>query len=247
MLPATQTHAGLPSKRFLQSSIWISWHSTTATQRRFHDPFLDLTEFDAQWVADVQWTYECRFLTPDHINSQNLVSKGAPTTAITPNDLPDKSKTERMRHIHLVFKGLDTISTVILNDVHLLDTNNMITEYTVEVTRHLRTNGKDNVLLIRFDSASLAGLDRASYDLLHAFPVPQAEVSRAAIRKAEYQWGWDGGPVLNTAGSWQPVILDSFDAPFWRGLRQSREKDRKESRRCSSWDSSASKPRLRDQ
>ncbi|KAL1889265.1 hypothetical protein Sste5346_009020 [Sporothrix stenoceras] len=88
----------------------------------------------------------------------------------------------------------------------------MFVQYTVDVTHRLHTNPEeDNVLLIMFESARLAGLDRVYGGTKHEYHVHQTEIGRAAIRKAQYQWGWDWGPILNTAGPWKPIVLDSYD------------------------------------
>ena len=31
------------------------------------------------------------------------------------------------------------------------------------------------------------------------------------VRKAQYGWGWDWGPVLVTAGPWKPISVESYD------------------------------------
>ncbi|KUJ24643.1 beta-mannosidase precursor [Mollisia scopiformis] len=35
---------------------------------------------------------------------------------------------------------------------------------------------------------------------------------RVAVRKAQYHWGWDWGPILMTAGPWRPVWLEMYHA-----------------------------------
>ncbi len=114
--------------------------------------------------------------------------------------------------MQLVFKGLDTVSTVSVNGIRVLETDNMFVEYKVDITKHLLSGPHgENVLTIAFDSARKVGLDRVANGPRHEYHVHQTEIGRAAVRKAQFQWGWDWGPVLLTAGPWKPVVLDCYD------------------------------------
>ena len=118
------------------------------------DPFLDLNEFDARWVADVRWTYACHFRSPDYITKRRIDKKKEPPNETTSTDTPKETDRKegdhpkvaqqetidnesRTRRTRLVFKGLDTLTTVTLNGVHLLNTENMFVEYTADVTDRL--------------------------------------------------------------------------------------------------------------
>jgi beta-mannosidase len=35
---------------------------------------------------------------------------------------------------------------------------------------------------------------------------------RLFVRKAQYHWGWDWGPAINTSGPWRPVYLETFSS-----------------------------------
>ena len=35
---------------------------------------------------------------------------------------------------------------------------------------------------------------------------------RLFVRKAQYHWGWDWGPAINTSGPWRPIYLETFSA-----------------------------------
>jgi beta-mannosidase len=37
-------------------------------------------------------------------------------------------------------------------------------------------------------------------------------MARLAVRKAQYHWGWDWGPILNTCGPWREVRLETYQA-----------------------------------
>lgn len=110
----------------------------------------------------------------------------------------------------LVFEGLDTFATVLLNGKEILKTDNMFVAYRVDVTALLQ---EQNQLEIVFESAVVRGRELVQeHSHEHAFYVRQTENSRVPVRKAQYHWGWDWGPLLNTAGPWKPVFVERYEA-----------------------------------
>lgn len=110
----------------------------------------------------------------------------------------------------LVFEGLDTFATVTLNGKEILKTDNMFVSYRVNVSEHIKQEG-ENELEIVFDSAWLRGRELVKeHSHEHNFLVRQTEAGRVAVRKAQYNWGWDWGPILMTAGPWKPVYLEQY-------------------------------------
>ncbi len=108
----------------------------------------------------------------------------------------------------VVFEGLDTFAIVSLNGSKILTSDNMFVSHRVDISNLLQ---EDNVLEITFDSATLRGTELVkehSYE--HVFYVRQTDVSRMPVRKAQYHWGWDWGPILTTAGPWRPVYLEQY-------------------------------------
>jgi beta-mannosidase len=109
------------------------------------------------------------------------------------------------RQLFLQFDGLDTRANVYLNGVLILQADNMFRQWTVPVksgVSHTR-----NILLVRFLSASHIARIRKAKE-----PVPYPENERIYIRKAQYQFGWDWGPRLVTAGIWRIVRLTASPA-----------------------------------
>lgn len=112
----------------------------------------------------------------------------------------------------LVFSGLDTFATVYLNEEKLLESENMFVSYRVNVTDRIKA-GSENTLRIVFHSAIVRGEELIKeYGNEHKFYVRQTERSRVPVRKAQYNWGWDWGPILMTAGPWKPVSLKTYVA-----------------------------------
>lgn len=103
-------------------------------------------------------------------------------------------------NIDLVFYGLDTFSEIYLNGKLLRTTDNMFRTWEIPVKQYLRSG--DNLLQIKFKSAVTAGKELAKKV---SFMMPESP--RSFVRKAQYQFGWDWGPRLVTAGIWKDIKL----------------------------------------
>ncbi|KAI1780808.1 glycoside hydrolase family 2 protein [Hypoxylon cercidicola] len=161
-------------------------HMDLLANNRIPDPFIDLNELAVRWIAEKDWIYRVQFKKPTGLAAQESVTTD------------------------LVFEGLDTFATVRLNGTGILKSDNMFLSHRVDISSLLKD---DNVLEITFDSAMLRGrqlVKEHSYE--HTFYVRQTEVSRVPVRKAQYNWGWDWGPILMTAGPWRPVYLEQYIA-----------------------------------
>lgn len=172
-----------------------SIHTDLLHNGEIPDPFVDLNELAVRWVAERDWHYR-RTITADELRPRGGHPAG-----------PER--------VDLVFEGLDTFSTVYLNDSEVLATDNMFTSHRVDVTGLLRRTGKDLgdiELKIVFKSASVRGRELVKEHPEHNFLVRQTQPGRLPVRKAQYHWGWDWGPILTTAGIWRPVYLDHYVA-----------------------------------
>ena len=145
------------------------------------DPFVRLHERDVTWVDQSDWVYETTF----------TLDNGA-----QPNTF-------------LRFHGLDTIAEITLNGEPLGATDNMHLMYEFPVTGKLIPG--ENHLQVVFRSAWRVGGERqAEWNADGEDTLPYHWDNwnpRAFVRKAQYQYGWDWGPVLRGCGIWQPVEL----------------------------------------
>ncbi|KPE52439.1 beta-mannosidase [Chryseobacterium indologenes] len=107
------------------------------------------------------------------------------------------------QHIDLVFSGLDTFSEIFLNGKLLAKTDNMFRKWEIPVKEFLKEG--ENELKVKFKSAVKEGKK-----LAEKVPFTMPESPRSFVRKAQYQFGWDWGPRLVTAGIWKDVKLE-----FW--------------------------------
>jgi beta-mannosidase len=112
-------------------------------------------------------------------------------------------KTLRKKHIELNFEGLDTYASVYLNDSIILKANNAFRAWNVDVKSLLKP---DNELRIVFESTS-----KYEEKEKEKLPYELPEGERIFTRKAQFQYGWDWGPKLNTSGIWRTVELVAWN------------------------------------
>jgi len=117
------------------------------------------------------------------------------------------SKELENQNINLIFYGLDTFSEIYLNGKLLKETDNMFRKWEIPVKTYLKVG--DNVLQVKFKSAVNEGKELAK-----KVPFTTPESPRSFVRKAQYQFGWDWGPRLVTAGIWKEVKLE-----FWNNAK----------------------------
>ncbi|WP_160136820.1 beta-mannosidase [Chryseobacterium sp. c4a] len=123
------------------------------------------------------------------------------------------SKEFNFTNIDLVFNGLDTFSEIYLNGKLLKKTDNMFRKWEIPVKEYLKQG--TNLLQVKFKSAVSTGKELAK-----KVPFTLPESPRSLVRKAQYQFGWDWGPRLVTAGVWKDVQLQ-----FWNHAKINIVKD----------------------
>ena len=146
------------------------------------DPHLDVNEALLAWVGLVDWTYEGIL----HVTAENLAAAE--------------------RH-ELVFDGIDTVATVVLNGTVIAEVANQHQTYRLDVTGILQPG--DNALEVRFRSpVKYANAQSLVYGARpRPYPMPFE-----AIRKSACSFGWDWGPATFTSGIWRPARLESWSA-----------------------------------
>ncbi|KAI9899249.1 hypothetical protein N3K66_005710 [Trichothecium roseum] len=149
------------------------------------DPYIGKNELEVQWVGERVWVYRTSFTSP-------AVSEGSKAV--------------------LSFEGLDTFATVVLNGEPILETDNMFIPERVDVTGKLKKQGEQNDMVITFDCAYLRGWELVEKHPHHKWGCWNGDVSRLAVRKTQYHWGWDWGPTLLSCGPWRPVSLEVYES-----------------------------------
>ena len=151
------------------------------------DPYLDGNEAAIRWMYPIDWRY---------------------ATVLDPADLPLEPPGVGER-VDLVFDGIDTVSTVWLNQganrVELGRTYNMHRSYRFDISRHL-TGGWAALEVDLHSATAYAEAEQQRLgDLPRPYPAPYN-----FIRKMACSFGWDWGPDLRTAGLWKPVRLERW-------------------------------------
>ncbi|WEJ94840.1 glycosyl hydrolase family 2 protein [Yamadazyma tenuis] len=146
------------------------------------DPFLDDNEKLVQWVGLKDWEYKVSF-TPE-------------------------ASVSKLKVHELVFEGLDTFADVFLNGRKIISTDNMFVHYKADVGKYIKF-GEENELRIYFYSAIVKGRELEKKFGWHG--CSNGETSRTHVRKAQYHYGWDWGPLLMTCGPYRPIKFVSYD------------------------------------
>ncbi|XP_043477175.1 beta-mannosidase [Leptopilina heterotoma] len=117
--------------------------------------------------------------------------------------------------IALIFHGLDTFSTIFLNDEYIGTSDNMFVKYNFNVKKHLKKEvNSTNKLEVHF--ASPLKISEMFYDKqkLNYEVVPKCtpekyngECHVNHIRKMQASFSWDWGPAFPSIGIWKDVEL----------------------------------------
>ncbi|XP_055490764.1 LOW QUALITY PROTEIN: beta-mannosidase [Leucoraja erinacea] len=141
-----------------------------------------------RWVGLDNWTYTRTFTLP-----------------------PDVRKWKR---VNLVCDGLDTVATILLNNVTLGTASNMFRRYTFDSTDVIKER---NYIEVRFVSAVLYAAERnaahSQYSVPPDCPPPQqnGECHVNFIRKEQSSFSWDWGPSFPTQGIWKDIRIEMYE------------------------------------
>ncbi|MDD7913094.1 beta-mannosidase [Polaribacter ponticola] len=109
----------------------------------------------------------------------------------------------KKNNIALNFEGLDTYASIYLNDSLLGQTNNAFRKFNFNIKKIAK---KENQLRVIFTNTASKEEIAA-----HKNPYKLPEGERIFTRKAQFQYGWDWGPKLNTSGIWKDIYINAWD------------------------------------
>ena len=107
------------------------------------------------------------------------------------------------KNIELNFDGLDTYAKIYLNGSLLGETNNAFKKFTFNIKKLAK---KENNIRVFFSNT-----DEKETVLESDNPYKLPEGKRIYTRKAQFQYGWDWGPKLNTLGIWKDVSINAWN------------------------------------
>lgn len=154
-------------------------YSDLKANKLIEDPFYRDNEKKIYWVDSCGWEYKTVFDVDSNLYSRKM--------------------------INLVFDGLDTYASVMLNGQPLIETNNMFRQWQVNIKPLLKRSG--NRLSVVFRSAIEVTDSMAN----RALPLVLPDNNRVYARKAQCQFGWDWGPRFIGCGIWKRVWIDAFN------------------------------------
>jgi len=162
-------------------------HLDLFNNNMIEDPYWENNELKQRWVENENWIYVNHLLfDPTIYNTDN---------------------------IDLVFEGLDTYATVLLNCDTILIADNMFRSWTVDVKEKLIT-GLNEIKII-FTSPithNKESVDKYAYKLPSGNEASDIKTKVSSFtRKAAYHFGWDWGPRFVTSGIWRPVKLKGWN------------------------------------
>lgn len=153
-------------------------------------PFEGMQEPEYAWVEERDWSYRCEF----------------------------EAVPERFAQWDLVFHGLDTYATVVLNGTVILEADNAHRTWRAEDVDLLPMNE----LRVEFRPTVAEGqrrLDALKSPVpLSNEPRPKGRQTSGVTRKPQFQFGWDWGPRLVGAGITGPVELVGLNGPYLEGV-----------------------------
>ena len=106
-------------------------------------------------------------------------------------------------NIEINFEGLDTYAKIYINGNYQLDTDNAFRKYSIPVKNLLK---KENELKIVFTNTDAIESNKEENN-----PYKLPEGKRIYTRKAQFQYGWDWSPKLNTSGIWKAIYINAWN------------------------------------
>lgn len=153
--------------------------------------FYEDNDVATRWVAKNNWTYFKSFI-------------------IQEADL-------QFNHVNLVFEGIDTFSTVYINDEQVGVTKNMFVQYTFDVKDKLHTGV--NYITVKLESPVTKAQELYNKQVKKYEVKPKCvpdyyrgECHVNHIRKMQASFAWDWGPAFPSMGIWKNVYLEMFNS-----------------------------------
>ncbi|MFT4525371.1 MAG: beta-mannosidase [Bacteroidia bacterium] len=161
----------------------FNMHSARLEFGDLKDPFSPLGEKETKWIGDSDWELWL------HIYRDSLPKR---------------------KNYTLILEGLDTYTTVRLDDSLMFSTDNMFRSYELKLGRFEKAEKILNIVFENPEKKAKLKRDTLGYDL----PSPSdagSDKTASFSRKAGYQFGWDWGPRMLSMGPWKPVKVIGWD------------------------------------
>ncbi|KAK7109884.1 beta-mannosidase-like [Littorina saxatilis] len=166
-------------------SVYTALHNNDVIQ----EPYYRDNDVKQAWVAHANWTYTRTFTV--------------------------RSEMYQRKSLLLVAEGIDTVSSVYINQQLVGTTENMFLKYAWNIRPFI--NSGQNTIAIHIQSATEYATQQANsypYKVPAVFPLPEThgESHINFIRKVQTSFSWDWAPSFPTQGVWKPIYLVAFDS-----------------------------------
>ncbi|NVJ88600.1 MAG: glycoside hydrolase family 2 protein [Flavobacteriaceae bacterium] len=168
---------GQDTLNWQQAKVPGNIYSDLISNQIIKDPFIKTNEDSVQWVSKKDWIYKTNFKL-----SKKVLAK---------------------KNIALEFEGLDTYTTIFLNDSLLGKTDNAFRKWTFNIKKFVKNENELRIVFRNTDAIETNKETKNPYQL--------PEGKRVYTRKAQFQYGWDWGPKLNTSGIWKDVFIKAWN------------------------------------
>jgi beta-mannosidase len=111
----------------------------------------------------------------------------------------------KKENIELNFEGLDTYAKIYINGNYHLNTDNAFQRYSISL-KGIPLKNSNELRIVFHNTKSLENTAK----LNSKYKLPEGK--RIYTRKAQFQYGWDWAPKLNTSGIWKNIDINAWDA-----------------------------------
>ena len=112
-------------------------------------------------------------------------------------------KTLKKENIELHFEGLDTYAIIYLNNSLLGQTDNAFKKFSFNINELAKKANELKIIFTKTNHQETLKEKKNPYKL--------PEGNRIYTRKAQFQYGWDWGPKLNTSGIWKSISIKAWN------------------------------------
>jgi beta-mannosidase len=110
----------------------------------------------------------------------------------------------KKENLELIFEGLDTYTKIYINGNYQLDTYNAFRKYSISLKGiPIKESNELRIVFQNTPSFENAAKQNSKYEL--------PEGNRIYTRKAQFQYGWDWGPKLNTSGISKGIFIQAWN------------------------------------
>jgi beta-mannosidase len=110
----------------------------------------------------------------------------------------------KKEHIELNFEGLDTYAKIYINGNYQLDTDNAFRKYSISL-KEIPIKESNELRIVFQNTKNFE--NPAKLNSKYKLP----EGNRIYTRKAQFQYGWDWGPKLNTSGISKGIFIHAWN------------------------------------